>query len=135
MAGVGGGHDERRRGMAGPGADQPAHPGAGADGCADPRGRRGGCWPGPIRPALRPGWGRLRHAGGYVQTYWMSPGDISSTSIDRLWTPDTDATVVTRAAAPRPAGATTVGVMVRYHTGGPLAEPPLTRIQPVVGSP
>ena len=32
-----------------------------------------------IDPAgLVSGWGRLRHAGGYVQTYWMSPGDILS---------------------------------------------------------
>ena len=44
---------------------------------------------------LRPGWGRVRHPGGYVQAYWMSPRDISSDTIDRLWVPDTDATVVT----------------------------------------
>ncbi|GAB4666664.1 type VII secretion protein EccE [Mycobacterium avium] len=79
------------------------------------------------------GWGRLRHPGGYVQTYWMSPGDISSTSIDRLWAPDTDATVVSVQLRRVGGGATTAGVVVRYHTGGPLAEPPLTGLNPLVG--
>ena len=79
------------------------------------------------------GWGRLRHAGGYVQTYWMSPGDISSTAIDRLWAPDTDATVVSVQLRRADNGATTAGVMVRYHTGGPLAEPPLTGLNPFAG--
>ena len=87
---------------------------------ADPRG-------------LTPGWGRLRHAGGYVQTYWMSPRDISSPAIDRLWAPDTDATAVSVQLRLTETGATTVGVLVRYHTGGPLAEPPLTGLNPLSG--
>ncbi|WP_204815311.1 type VII secretion protein EccE [Mycobacterium riyadhense] len=82
---------------------------------------------------LQAGWGRLRHAGGYVQTYWMSPGDISSASIDRLWAPDTDATVVSVQLRRAENGTTTAGVMVRYHTGGPLAEPPLTGLNALVG--
>ena len=82
---------------------------------------------------LTPGWGRLRHAGGYVQTYWMSPGDISSTAIDRLWAPDTHATVVSVQLRRSDDGAITAGVMVRYHTGGPLAEPPLTGLNPFAG--
>lgn len=87
-----------------------------------------------IDPAgLAAGWGRLRHAGGYVQTYWMSPGDISSTSIDRLWAPDTEATAVSIQLRRTDNGATSMGVMVRYHTGGPLAEPPLTGLNPLVG--
>jgi type VII secretion protein EccE len=87
-----------------------------------------------IDPAgLVSGWGRLRHAGGYVQTYWMSPGDISSTAIDRLWAPDTDATVVSVQVRRSDTGAAAVGVMVRYHTGGPLAEPPLTGLNPFAG--
>lgn len=83
--------------------------------------------------ALHAGWGRLRHPGGYVHTYWVSPGDISSNSIDRLWAPDTDATVVSVQLRRADNGATTAGVMVRYHTGGPLAEPPLTGLNPLVG--
>ncbi|BAN91975.1 MULTISPECIES: type VII secretion protein EccE [Mycobacterium] len=83
--------------------------------------------------AMQAGWSRLRHAGGYVQTYWMSPADISSTNIDRLWAPDTDATVVSVQLRRTENGATTAGVMVRYHTGAPLAEPPLTGLNPFVG--
>jgi type VII secretion protein EccE len=83
--------------------------------------------------SLVAGWGRLRHPGGYVQTYSMSPGDISSTTIDRLWAPDTDATVVSVQVRRAANGATTAGVMVRYHTGGPLAEPPLTGLNPFAG--
>lgn len=83
--------------------------------------------------ALRPGWARLRHAGGYVQTYWMSPRDISTANIDRLWAPDTEATVVSIQLRLCPNGAATVGVAVRYHTGYPLAEPPLTGLNPWTG--
>lgn len=82
---------------------------------------------------LRCGWGRLGHGGGYVHTYWVSPQDISSATIDRLWTPDTDATAVTVQLRPAPDGATTIGVLVRYHTGGPLGEPPLTGLNPFTG--
>lgn len=82
--------------------------------------------------AIQPGWGRLRHPGGYVHTYWLSPADISSTNIDRLWAPDTDATAVTVQLRRADNGATTAGVFVRYHTGGPLAEPPLTGLNPLV---
>jgi hypothetical protein len=81
---------------------------------------------------LRPGWGRVRHPGGYVQAYWMSPRDISSDTIDRLWAPDTDATVVT-VQLRLTATATTVGVLVRYHTGAPLVAPALTGLNPLTG--
>jgi type VII secretion protein EccE len=83
--------------------------------------------------ALRPGWRRLRHGGGYVQTYWMSPRDISTASIDRLWAPDVEAAVVSIQLRLSPNGAPTVGVAVRYHTGYPLAEPPLTGLNPWTG--
>jgi hypothetical protein len=63
----------------------------------------------------------------------MSPGDISSTAIDRLWAPDTHATVVSVQLRRGDTGATAAGVMVRYHTGGPLAEPPLTGLNPFAG--
>lgn len=87
-----------------------------------------------VDPAeLRSGWGRLRHSNGYVQAYWMSPHDISSDTMDRLWVPDTDATAVTVQLRPSADGAATVGVMVRYHTGAPLSEPPLTGLNPLTG--
>lgn len=83
--------------------------------------------------ALRPGWRRLRHGGGYVQTYWMSPRDISTASIDRLWAPDVEATVVSLQVRLSPDGVPRVGVAVRYHTGYPLADPPLTGLNPWTG--
>jgi type VII secretion protein EccE len=82
---------------------------------------------------LHCGWGRLRHGAGYVHTYWLSPRDVSSANIDRLWTPDTDATVVTVQLRPTVDGAATVGVLVRYHTGGPLRQAPLTGLNPFTG--
>lgn len=87
-----------------------------------------------IDPAeLRSGWGRLRHSNGYVQTYWMSPSDISSDTLDRLWVPDTDATAVTVQLRPAVGGATRVGVVARYHTGAPISEPPLSGLNPLTG--
>jgi type VII secretion protein EccE len=83
--------------------------------------------------ALRPGWARVRHSGGYVHTYWMSPRDISSDTLDRLWTPDTEATVLTVQLRLTATGASTVGVVVRYHTGAPLLEAPLTGLNPLTG--
>ena len=82
---------------------------------------------------LRPGWARVRHPGGYVHTYWMSPRDICSDTLDRLWTPDTEATVLTVQLRLTATGATTVGVVVRYHTGAPLLEAPLTGLNPLTG--
>jgi type VII secretion protein EccE len=85
------------------------------------------------RSSVRRRWGRLRHRGGYIQTYSVSPRDISTTTIDRLWAPDTENTVVAVQLRPTPDGQTTVGVVVRYHTGGPLREPPLTGLNPLTG--
>ncbi|OBJ91078.1 type VII secretion protein EccE [Mycobacterium asiaticum] len=82
---------------------------------------------------LAPRWGHLRHPGGYVHTYWMSPRDINDANIDRLWTPDTQATVVSVQLRLTPAGATTVGVAVRYHSGSVLPEPPLSGLNPFTG--
>lgn len=87
-----------------------------------------------IEPStVRPGWRRLRHSGGYVQTYWVSPRDISDATLDRLWAPDTDATVVSVQLRLTDSGATTVGATVRYNTGSPLAAPPLTGLNPLSG--
>ena len=68
-----------------------------------------------------------------MHTYWVSPGDISSATLDRLWAPDTDATVVAVQLRPTDNGTTTVGVTVRYHTGAPLTGPPLTGLNPLSG--
>lgn len=87
-----------------------------------------------IDPAtLRRGRGRLGHSGGYVTTYWMSPRDISTVNLDRLWVPDTAATVVAVQLRLTATGATTVGAVVRYHTGAPLLEAPVAGLNPLTG--
>jgi type VII secretion protein EccE len=69
-----------------------------------------------LQPAwTRPGWGHLKHFDRYVTSFWVSPRDITSETLDRLWLPDTDATVVTIrliAAGRRPE----VSAWVRYHS-------------------
>lgn len=79
-----------------------------------------GLQPAGVRPRRR----RLKQsqAKGYVTSFWMSPRDITSENLDRLWLPETpeiNATVVTV----RLAGAhrrTEVSVLVRYHGDGRL---------------
>jgi type VII secretion protein EccE len=69
----------------------------------------------------RPGWRYLKHFNGHATSFWVSPGDISSDTLDRLWLPDTDATVVTiRLTAA--AGGAEVSAWVRYHSPGQLGK-------------
>ena len=63
----------------------------------------------------RPGWGHLKHPDGYATSFWVSPRDITSETMDWLWLNDTDTTVVTiRLTAA--AGGAEVSVWVRYHS-------------------
>ena len=63
----------------------------------------------------RPGWRHLKHFDGYATSFWVSPRDITSETLDRLWVHDTDATVVTiRLTAA--AGRAEVSAWVRYHS-------------------
>lgn len=65
--------------------------------------------------STRAGWGRLKHFGGYATSFWVSPRDMTSETLDRLWLHDTDATVVTirlTAVADR----TEVSAWVRFHS-------------------
>ncbi len=73
-----------------------------------------------LHPAgTRPGWGQLNHDDEYVASFWVSPRDITSETLDRLWLNNTDATVVTiRLIAAR--GGVAVSTWVRYHTKEPL---------------
>ena len=64
--------------------------------------------------STRPGWRHLKHFNGYATSFWVSPRDITSETLDRLWLHDTDATVVTiRLTA---AGWAEVSAWVRYHS-------------------
>jgi type VII secretion protein EccE len=62
-----------------------------------------------------PGWGHLKHPDGYATSFWVSPQDITSETLDRLWLHDTDATVVTIRLAGA-AGRAEVSAWVRYHS-------------------
>ena len=65
--------------------------------------------------STRPGWRHLKHFNGYATSFWVSPKDITSKTLDRLWLHDIDATVVTiRLTAA--AGRAEVSAWVRYHS-------------------
>jgi type VII secretion protein EccE len=64
----------------------------------------------------RPGWRHLKHFNGYATSFWISPQDITSETLEHLWLPDTDATVVTIRLTPEPDHRTTVSAWVRYHS-------------------
>jgi type VII secretion protein EccE len=70
---------------------------------------------------IRPGWRHLKHFDGYTTSFWVSPRDITSETLNRLWVHDTDATVVTirLTAAARWAE---VSAWVRYHSEERLAK-------------
>ena len=82
---------------------------------------------------MQPRWGGVRHAGGWVSTYWVSPCDISTDTLSRVWAPDTDGTATALQLRPAPGGAVTVGLLVRYVTAGPQKKPPVTGLNPLSG--
>ena len=82
---------------------------------------------------VRPHWGGVSHERGFATSYWVSPRDISTATLDRLWVPDTEYTATTIQLRPTPIGPASVGVLVRYGTGGPLREPPITGLNPLSG--
>jgi type VII secretion protein EccE len=71
--------------------------------------------------STRSGWSHLKHPDGYATSFWVSPQDITSETLDRLWLHDTDATVVTI----RLTGAASwaeVSAWVRYHSSERLGK-------------
>jgi type VII secretion protein EccE len=50
-----------------------------------------------------------------VTSFWVSPRDVTSETLERLWLPDTEATAVTLRLTPRHGGAE-VSAWVRYHS-------------------
>jgi type VII secretion protein EccE len=80
----------------------------------------------------RPGLRHLKHFDGYATSFWVSPHDITSETLDWLWEPDTDATVVTiRLTAA--AGWAYVSAWVRYHSGGRLGKEVWAGLNPLTG--
>jgi type VII secretion protein EccE len=86
-----------------------------------------------LQPAWnRPGWRYLKHLNGYVKSFWVSPQDITSETLERLWRPDTDATVVTiRVTAPHDRAE--VSAWVRYHSTTKLHKDVWTGLNPLTG--
>jgi type VII secretion protein EccE len=67
----------------------------------------------------RPGWRNLKHFNGFATSFWLTPSDITSETLDDLWLPETEATVVTvRITAD--GGRPEVSAWVRYHSDGRL---------------
>lgn len=68
----------------------------------------------------------------YVSTFWVSPRDITSENLDRLWLSDVDAAVVTVRLASRQRS-TEVSVWVRYHSGNRLPKTLRAEVNRFVG--
>ncbi|BBX73490.1 type VII secretion protein EccE [Mycobacterium shinjukuense] len=70
----------------------------------------------------RPGWRHLKHFNGYVTSFWVTPADITTETLDRLWLsgePGVAATVVTVRLITR-LGRPRVSAWVRYHSADRL---------------
>ncbi|WP_457142081.1 type VII secretion protein EccE [Mycobacterium sp. URHB0021] len=88
---------------------------------------------GPLAHGAVAQWSTLVHPAGAVTSYWISPPDITTATLDRLWAPDTDATMTTIQLRPGEDGSVSVGALVRYSTAGKLTEPPLRGLNPLSG--
>jgi len=78
-------------------------------------------------------WSGLTTVTGTVASYSVTPAEISTATLDRLWSPDTDATATTVQLRPAPGGGVNIGVLVRYTTAAPQLRPPLTGLNPLSG--
>ncbi len=67
----------------------------------------------------RPGWRHLKHFNGFATSFWVSPADITSESLEDLFRAETDATVLTIRLVSS-GGRPQVSAWVRYHTEGRL---------------
>ena len=88
---------------------------------------------GPLGGGAVPRWSALVHPAGAVTSYSVSPSDITTATLDRLWAPDTDATMTTIQLRPQDGDTVSVGMLVRYSTAGVLKEPPLRGLNPMSG--
>jgi type VII secretion protein EccE len=69
-----------------------------------------------LRPAhVRPYWRYLKTPDGYVTSFWVSPGDITSDTLEELWLTEADVTVLTIRIIAEGHDAD-VSVWVRYHS-------------------
>jgi type VII secretion protein EccE len=81
-----------------------------------------------LQPAhIRPFWRYLKTPDGYVTSFWVSPSDINTETLEELWRTDADVTVMTirLIADGREAD---VAVWVRYHSHQRLRKETLNRL-------
>lgn len=88
---------------------------------------------GPLGKDPQAHWSGLVHSAGVVSNCWVSPPDITTATLDRLWAPDTDATLTSIQLRPATDGGVAVGALVRYATAGKLKEAPLRGLNPMSG--
>lgn len=67
----------------------------------------------------RPGWRYLKHFNGFATSFWLTPSDITTETLDELWLPDAEATVVTLQLT-SDNGQPQVSGWVRYHSDSRL---------------
>jgi type VII secretion protein EccE len=70
-----------------------------------------------LQPAhVRPYWRYLKTPDGFVTSFWVSPGDITSETLEELWQTDADVTVMTIRIIADGRAEADVSVWVRYHS-------------------
>ncbi|MEE6138341.1 type VII secretion protein EccE [Mycobacterium sp. 050128] len=67
----------------------------------------------------RPGWRYLKHFNGFATSFWLTPSDITTETLEELWLPDAEATVVTIQLTADD-GHPQVSGWVRYHSDSRL---------------
>lgn len=63
----------------------------------------------------RPGWRFLKHFNGYATSFWLTPGSITTETLNEVWNADAVATILTVRLTSR-GGRADVSAWVRYHT-------------------
>lgn len=81
-----------------------------------------------LQPAhVRPFWRYLKTPDGFITSFWVSPADISSKTLEELWLTDADVTVMTIRLIAEGHEAD-VSVWVRYHSDKRLRPSGLNRL-------
>src|SRR5438270_1346742 len=63
----------------------------------------------------RPGWRHLKHFNGFATSFWLTPSDISTETLENLLAPDVGAAVITLRLVTS-GGRPQVSAWVRYHS-------------------
>jgi type VII secretion protein EccE len=86
-----------------------------------------------LRPAhVRPYWRYLKTPDGYVTSFWVSPGDITSDTLEQLWLTEADVTVLTIRIIAEGHDAD-VSVWVRYHSDKRLGKEAFSGLNRLTG--